>query len=367
MLYHAYELTHAAISPWRAAAQLGRQALSNPMNPAALSFPARATAAGLEMFVNATRRYGKPDFAIEETEIAGETVPISERVVMHKPFCDLLHFKRDHTVAHARNDPKVLIVAPLSGHFATLLRGTVEAMLPEHDVYITDWKDARNVPLAEGPFDLDDYIDYIRDFCRFLAKDGERVAVQAVCQPGVPVLAAAALMAEDGEAVRPASVTLMGSPIDTARNPKQPNDLATENPLSWFEKNVIVTVPWPNPGFLRRVYPGFLQLSGFMQMNLDRHVDAHVQHFRHLVRGDGDSAAAHRAFYDEYLAVMDLDAAFYLQTIERVFQKRLLATGEFMYRGERRVKPEAIRDIAPADGGGREGRHHRARPDRGGA
>lgn len=346
MLYHAYELTHAAISPWRAAAQLGRQALSNPMNPAALSFPARATAAGLEMFVNATRRYGKPDFAIEETEIAGETVPISERVVMHKPFCDLLHFKRDHTVAHARNDPKVLIVAPLSGHFATLLRGTVEAMLPEHDVYITDWKDARNVPLAEGPFDLDDYIDYIREFCRFLAKDGERVAVQAVCQPGVPVLAAAAMMAEDGEAARPASVTLMGSPIDTARNPKQPNDLATENPLSWFEKNVIVTVPWPNPGFLRRVYPGFLQLSGFMQMNLDRHVDAHVQHFRHLVRGDGDSAAAHRAFYDEYLAVMDLDAAFYLQTIERVFQKRLLATGEFMYRGERRVKPEAIRDIA---------------------
>ena len=346
MLYHAYEYTHAAISPWRAAAQMGRRALQNPMNPASWSFPARAAAATLEMFVNATRRYGKPEFGIETTEILGETVDIVERRVLSKPFCDLLHFARDHEVARARNDPKVLIVAPMSGHFATLLRGTVEAMLPEHEVYITDWMDARNVPLAEGRFDLDDYIDYIIEFCRFLAKDGERVAVMGVCQPGVPVLAAAAMMAEDGDPARPASITLMGSPIDTARNPKQPNELATTRPLSWFEKNVIVTVPWPNPGFLRRVYPGFLQLSGFMQMNLDRHVDAHVQHFRHLIRGDGDSAAAHRTFYDEYLAVMDLAAEYYLQTIERVFQKRLLAVGEFVYRDTRLVRPEVIRDIA---------------------
>ncbi|MEO1689205.1 MAG: polyhydroxyalkanoate depolymerase, partial [Pseudomonadota bacterium] len=224
--------------------------------------------------------------------------------------------------------------------------GTVEAMLPEHDVYITDWVDARNVPLTEGRFDLDDYIDYVMEMCRFLAKDGERPAVMAVCQPGVPVLAAAALMAEDEDPARPASVTLMGSPIDTAKNPKQPNDLATSRPLSWFEQNVIVTVPFPNPGFMRRVYPGFLQLSGFMQMNLDRHMDAHVKHFRHLIRGDGDSAAAHRTFYDEYLAVMDLTAEFYLDTIEKVFQRRDLAVGQFEYRNARRVRPEAIRDIA---------------------
>ncbi|MFT7027883.1 MAG: poly(3-hydroxybutyrate) depolymerase [Paracoccaceae bacterium] len=344
-LYHAYELTHAVISPWRAAAQMGRQALKNPMNPLALSFGARTAAAACEMFVSATRRYGKPDFGIGETEIMGESVPILEEVVWSKPFCELLHFKRDATLGAARSDPKLLIVAPMSGHFATLLRGTVEAMLPEHDVYVTDWVDARNVPMAMGRFDLDDYIDYIRDMCRFLAKDGERVSILAVCQPGVPVLAAAAMMAEDNDPARPSSITLMGSPIDTARNPKQPNTLATTKPLSWFEKNVVVTVPWPNPGFMRKVYPGFLQLSGFVSMNLDRHIDAHVNQFRHLVRGDGDSAAAHRTFYDEYNAVMDLTADYYLQTIERVFQKRLLAVGEFIYRGDRLVKPSAITDI----------------------
>ncbi len=346
MLYHAYEYTYAAISPLRAAAQVGSQMLRNPLNPLSYTFPARATAAGLEMFVSASRRYGKPEWGLETTEVAGEIVPITERTVLSKPFGNLVHFRRDHPVAHARNDPKVLVVAPMSGHFATLLRGTVEAMLPEHEVYVTDWQDARNVPVTEGPFDLDDYIDYVTEFCRFLGRDGERVSVMGVCQPGVPVLAAAAMMAEDGDPARPSSVVLMGSPIDTARNPKQPNELATTHPLSWFEQNVVVTVPWPNLGFMRRVYPGFLQLSGFMQMNLDRHVDAHLKHFQHLVRGDGDSAAAHRTFYDEYLAVMDLDADFYLQTIERVFQKRLLAVGEFRYRGDRLVKPQTIRDVA---------------------
>jgi poly(3-hydroxybutyrate) depolymerase len=202
------------------------------------------------------------------------------------------------------------------------------------------------VPLAVGRFDLDDYIDYVRDMCRALSADGERVSVLAVCQPGVPVLAAAAMMAEDDDPARPSSVTLMGSPIDTSRNPKQPNTLATTKPLSWFEKNVVVTVPWPNPGFMRKVYPGFLQLSGFVSMNLERHVDAHVKQFQHLVEGDGDSVEAHHGFYDEYSAVMDLTAEFYLQTIERVFQKRLLAVGEFIYRGERLVAPSAITDIA---------------------
>jgi len=344
LLYHAYELTHAAVSPFRAAAQMGAHALRNPINPMSQTLGFRATAAAFEMFVNATRRYGKPEFGIESVEIAGEAAPIAEEVVYRKPFCDLLHFKRESTLAHARNDPKVLVLAPLSGHFATLLRGTVESMLPEHDVYITDWVDARNVPISKGGFDLDDYIDYIEDFCAFLARDGERPAVMGVCQPGVPALAATAIMSAHDVVHRPASLVLMGSPIDTRISPTEPNVLATSRPLSWFEKNVITQVPFPNPGFMRRVYPGFLQLSGFMSMNLDRHVDAHVKQFRNLVRGDGDSAAAHRSFYDEYLAVMDLSAEFYLQTVEQVFQNHLLPKGEMTHRDER-VDLGAIRDV----------------------
>ncbi|MEO0999629.1 MAG: polyhydroxyalkanoate depolymerase, partial [Pseudomonadota bacterium] len=257
MLYHAYELTHAAISPMRTAARLGHEALSNPFNPFALSYSARATAAAFEMFINATRRYGKPEFGLEETEVSGEMVPVVEEVVEALPFCNLIHFKRDAEVARARSDPPVLIIAPMSGHFATLLRGTVEAMLPEHEVYITDWIDAREVQVTEGNFDLDDYVDYIITFCETLSRRGERPAVLAVCQPGVPMLVAATLMAKRKEAFRPASMVLMGSPIDTSKNPQQPNDLATTRPLSWFERNVIVTVPWPNKGFMRRVYPGF--------------------------------------------------------------------------------------------------------------
>ena len=304
--------------------QMGKQSLENPLNPFAATYPARATAAAFEMFLDATRRYGKPEFGIDETEVMGETVPVVERIAVSKPFGNLVQFYRDHPVVHARNDPKVLIVAPMSGHFATLLRGTVEAMLPEHDVYVTDWTDAREVPLSDGAFDLADYTDYVREFCHFLAEGGERPAVMAVCQPGVPVLVAGSLMAEEGDPARPASMILMGSPIDTRINQTEPNRLAQSRPLSWFEKNVIVLVPWPNQGMMRRVYPGFLQLSGFMQMNLDRHMDAHFEHFHHLVEGDGDSAASHRAFYDEYLAVMDLTAEFYLQTVETVFQKHLI-------------------------------------------
>lgn len=329
----------------RQAAKIGAAMLRDPLNPFAPSLPARTTAAALDMFVSATRRYGKPEFGIEEVEIDGETASVVEEIVVEKPFCNLIHFRRRG--AADRNDPAVLIVAPMSGHFATLLRGTVEAMLPAHEVYVTDWIDARDVPLADGRFGLDDYIDYIGGFCAVLhAVRGERVAVMGVCQPGVPVLAAAALMAEDEEEHRPASIILMGSPIDTTRNPTEPNVLATTKPLSWFEKNVIVTVPWPNMGFMRRVYPGFLQLSGFMSMNLDRHVDAHVQHFQHLIEGDGDSVDSHNAFYDEYLAVMDMTAEFYLETIETVFQNHALPRGRMMYRGERRVKPETITDIA---------------------
>ncbi len=323
---------------------MSTQALRNPINPLSQTIGFRATAAAFEMFVNATRRYGKPEFGIETTEIAGETAEIEEEVVLRKPFCDLLHFKRKSVLAQSRHDPKLLILAPMSGHFATLLRGTVEAMLPEHDVYITDWIDARNVPLSKGRFDLDDYIDYIEDFCEFLAQDGERPAVMGVCQPGVPALAAAALMSAHDAPHRPASLVLMGSPIDSRVSPTEPTILAESRPISWFEKNCVVTVPFPNPGFMRRVYPGFLQLSSFMSMNLDRHVDAHVKQFRNLVRGDGDGAAQHRSFYDEYLAVMDLTAEFYLQTIEVVFQKHDLPKNEMVHRDEI-VDLRAIRDI----------------------
>jgi poly(3-hydroxybutyrate) depolymerase len=220
----------------------------------------------------------------------------------------------------------------------------VRDMLPDHDVYITDWEDAREVPVGLGAFDLDDYTDYLIAMIEHLSRGGERIAVMAVCQPGIPAMAAASLMAMDDNPHRPASLVLMGSPIDTARNPKQPNDLARRRPLNWFENNVVVRVPWPNAGFMRRVYPGFLQLSGFLAMNIDRHVDAHMNQFKNLVRGDGDSAEQHRGFYNEYLAVMDLTAEFYLHTIDRVFQRRLMANGAYHYR-DRPIEPHAIADI----------------------
>jgi poly(3-hydroxybutyrate) depolymerase len=345
MLYHAYEMTHAAITPMRAAARLSREVIRNPLNPMAEHYGSRAVSAALEMFINATRRYGKPEWEIDATEIDGVAAPISIEPVWSRPFCDLLHFQRQGEAAEKRDDPKVLVIAPLSGHYATLLRGTVRSLLPEHEVYITDWIDARDVPLTMGRFDLDDYTDYIIEMCAFLAQGGERPAVLAVCQPGIPALAAATLMAMDGHPSRPSSLTLMGSPIDTARNPKQPNEFAERHPLSWFERNVVVRVPWPNRGFMRRVYPGFLQLSGFMAMNVDRHLDAHVNQFNHLVRGDGESAEGHRRFYDEYLAVMDLTAEFYLQTVDRVFKRRAMAQGTYRYR-DRLIEPAAIEDIA---------------------
>lgn len=345
MLYHAYEMTHAAISPMRTAARVSREVMRNPLNPMAASYGSRAFSAALEMFINATRRYGKPEFGIESVLVDGVETPIEEQVVWEAPFCRAIHFNRRSAAAAARKDPKVLIVAPMSGHYATLLRGTVRDMLPNHEVYITDWTDARDVPLADGEFGLDDYTDYLIEMIEALSDEGERIAVMAVCQPGIPVMAASALMATRKNPKRPASMVLMGSPMDTARNPKQPNELAAKRPLGWFENNVVVMVPWPCRGFMRRVYPGFLQLSGFLAMNIDRHVDAHMHQFQNLVRGDGDSAEQHRAFYDEYLAVMDLTAEFYLDTIERVFQKRLMARGEYRYRNTL-LDTTAIDDIA---------------------
>ncbi|WP_421725170.1 polyhydroxyalkanoate depolymerase [Bauldia sp.] len=339
--YSLYELNHAALSPLRAAADATRLYFKNPLNPLSHTAFGRSVAATAELFERTTRRYAKPEFGITSTVVAGDQVTVNERVVWSRPFCNLLHFSKSASRA-AANQPKLLIVAPISGHYATLLRGTVETMLPDHDVYITDWVDARMVPLSEGNFDLDDYIDYVISMLHFL---GGGAHVMAVCQPSVPVLAAVALMEARGDAHLPATMTLMGGPIDTRINPTAVNTLAHNHDLDWFRHNVIMKVPFPHPGFMRDVYPGFLQISGFLGMNLDRHVEAHQSFFRHLIEGDGDSAEKHRDFYDEYLAVMDLTAEFYLQTVDTVFIKHALPEGTMTHRGEP-VDPGAIRSVA---------------------
>ncbi|MCV9967338.1 polyhydroxyalkanoate depolymerase [Pararhizobium sp. BT-229] len=341
MFYQLYELNHAMMAPWRAAADAMRLAYANPLNPISHTFLGRAAAAGLEVFERTTRRYGKPEFGLPETLIDNIPVSVRERIVWREPFCNLIHFER----AVPKNrpaDPKVLIVAPMSGHYATLLRGTVEALLPQSDIYITDWIDARMVPLTEGTFDLDDYIDYVIQMLHFLGPDTH---VVAVCQPAVPVLAAVALMEANDDPLSPSSMTLMGGPIDTRINPTAVNQLAEDKPITWFRDNVVMPVPFPQPGFMRPVYPGFLQLSGFMSMNLDRHLTATKDFFEHLVKNDGDAAEKHRDFYDEYMAVMDLTAEFYLQTVETVFMRHALPKGEMMHRSQR-VDTTAIRKVA---------------------
>ncbi len=332
MKYHAYELAHALVSPMRLFAKGLRFQIDFPLNPISATPFGKTISAACQVFEDVTRRYGKPDWDINATSVNGRAVPVEIEQALFKPFCELIHFKRQLPVSHHRRDPKVLIVAPMSGHYATLLRGTVNAMLPEHDVYVTDWIDAREVPVFQGRFDLDDFIDYVIEFCEFL---GPHTHVIAVCQPAVPVLAATALMASRDHAAQPASLTLMGGPIDTRRNPTVVNDLAATRPIEWFERNVISSVPWPNAGMLRRVYPGFIQLTGFMTMNLDRHRKAHWELFDNLVKGDCDSVAQHRKFYDEYLAVMDLPAEFYLHTVRTAFQEHALPKGEMRHRGER--------------------------------
>lgn len=339
--YELYELNHASLAPWRAVADVARLTFQNPFNPLYDTPFARSVTAAAELFERSTRRYGKPEFGLAETEVDGKAVAVEEHVVWRRPFCSLLHFRRD--LPRGRDpDPKLLIVAPMSGHYATLLRGTVEAMLPAHEIFITDWTDARMVPLSEGHFDLDDYIDYVIEMLHHI---GEGTHVMAVCQPSVPVLAAVSVMEEDEDPCAPATMTLMGGPIDTRINPTAVNALAENRDIDWFRRNVIMRVPFPHPGFMRPVYPGFLQLSGFMSMNLDRHVTAHHDLFRHLIDGDGDNADKHREFYDEYLAVMDLTAEFYLQTVETVFIRHALPKGEMTYR-DRPVRPESIRNAA---------------------
>jgi poly(3-hydroxybutyrate) depolymerase len=339
--YHAYEAVHMMVSPARAMSDAMQLAFKNPANPLTYTPFGRSVAASCELFERSTRRYGKPAFGLDTTTMNGVKVAVEERVVWQRPFCNLIYFDRQ-VGARRKPQPKVLLVAPMSGHYATLLRGTVETMLPEHEVYITDWIDARLVPLAAGSFDLDDYIDYV---IAMLQKLGPDTHVMAVCQPSVPVLAAIARMEAEGDPASPRSMTLMGGPIDTRRSPTAVNQLAMERGTDWFRRNCITRVPFPHLGAFREVYPGFMQLSGFMAMNFDRHLTAHYDMYKHLIEGDGDSAEKHRDFYDEYLAVMDLTAEFYLQTVDTVFVKHALPKGEMMHRGNP-VDLKAIRGVA---------------------
>lgn len=333
-LYNLHEMHYAAIAPLNMLAGASKALHRNPFSPLAYTGYGRSVAAAAEVIERMTNRYGKPEFGITHTKMNGKHVTVTEEVVEKRPFCRLLHFRKDTK----ENQPKLLLVAPMSGHHATLLRGTVEALLPFTDIYITDWLDAREVPMFEGAFHLEDYIQYTIDFIRKLGPD---VHLMAVCQPSVPVLIAASIMNENKDPKAPRSMTLIGGPIDTRVNPTKVNLAATQKPLSWFENNVITRVPFNYPGFMRRVYPGFLQLTGFMTLNLERHITAHKELYNHLVQGDGDGASAHRKFYDEYLSVADLPAEFYIECIDQVFQRHLLPRGEFVFKGQK-VKPETI-------------------------
>lgn len=338
-LYPFYDLSHVALTPIRLGAQFVRDTFTNPLNPLSNSEAGRTVAASADMAFRLTRRFDQPSFGLRTTTIDGKKHTVREHDIMDLPFCRLKHFEVKG-VKGPRT--KVLVGAPLSGHFATLLRNTVEALLPHHDVYITDWKNARNVPLSRGYFDLDDCIDYYMQFIREL---GPEVNIVAVCQPTVPIFVAATLLNQYEPKHAPASMVLIGGPIDTRVNPTEVNKLAKTHDLKWFEQKAISIVPPWYGGALRQVYPGFLQLTGFMSMNLDRHIDSYFNYFMHLVKGDGESAKKHREFYNEYLAVMDIPAEFYLQTVERVFQQHLIPKRQYVWRGKL-ADPTAIKHTA---------------------
>jgi poly(3-hydroxybutyrate) depolymerase len=338
MLYHAFDMQKNWLAGASALATAGAQVMQHPANPLGYFGGSPMFASALEVFAHAAAPRGKPGFELYDTVVNGETVRVAEAIEARKPFGQLKHFKHKGT----KDAPKLLIVAPMSGHYATLLRGTVERMLPGHDVWITDWRDARNVPLEAGRFDLDDYVDYLISWLEHI---GPGAHVLAVCQPSVPSLAAAAVMAANGHKCRPRTLTMMGGPIDTRKAPTAVNDHAMTRPHAWFQENVIATVPAYYPGAGRRVYPGFLQLAGFMSMNLGNHMMSHWEMFKHLVDGDGESADKTKEFYDEYRAVCDMTAEFYLQTVDMVFQRHLLPKGEMTHRGQT-VDIGAIEDIA---------------------
>ena len=342
MLYDAYEVQRSFLAGASKLAGLGAGWLSNPANPWGYSSMGPLVAASLEVFAHAAAPRGKPEFGITETKVGRKTVGVDEDIVLRKPFGQLKYFRK----VNAESGRPVLIVAPMSGHYATLLRGTVERLLPGNDVYITDWRDAKLVPLSEGSFDLDDYIDYLIEFLETIGEErGERAHMLAVCQPAVPAYAATALMNAARNRWRPKTLTMMGGPIDTRKAPTVVNTTATERPLGWFQKNAIATVPLYYPGAGRKVYPGFLQLAGFMTMNLGSHLVSHFEMFKHLVDGDEESATATQKFYDEYRSVADMTAEFYLQTVDAVFQRHLLPKGELKHRGKK-VDPGAIKDTA---------------------
>ena len=342
MLYDAYEMQRSLLAGASKLAGLGAGWLNNPSNPWGYSSMGPVVAASLEVFAHASAPRGKPEFGIVETRVGRKIVAVDEDIVLRKPFGQLKYFRK----VDAESGRPLLIVAPMSGHYATLLRGTVERMLPDNDVYITDWRDAKCVPLKDGSFDLDDYVDYLIEFLEVIGeRTGERPHLLAVCQPAVPAFAATALMGATNNRWRPKTLTMMGGPIDTRQAPTAVNTLATQRPHAWFQQNVIATVPMIYPGAGRKVYPGFLQLAGFMTMNLGSHLISHWEMFKHLVVGDEEGADATRKFYDEYRSVCDMTAEFYLQTVDAVFQRQLLPKGELKHRGAR-VDPAAIRDTA---------------------
>jgi len=343
VLYHLHELQRRFLNPLSVWAQATSELFSSPYSPLSYTPLSRRLSAGYDLLHRVGKHYEKPEFGLKSTRIGEADVPVVEEVQIEKPFCRLLHFKRVFPAKSKRPaDPKVLIIAPLSGHHSTLLRDTVRALLPDQDVWITDWTDARLVPITAGPFHLDDYVDYVIEFVRALGPD---VHLISVCQPTVPVLAAVSLMASRNDPKLPKSMTMMGGPIDTRKSPTQVNALAKRKNFEWFENNVIFKVPSAYPGYLRKVYPGFLQHAGFVAMNPDRHLNSHWDYYLDLVKGDLDDVEGHRAFYDEYNAVLDLPAEYYLDTIKIVFQEHRLPNGTWKVRGEL-VKPEDIKTVA---------------------
>lgn len=354
MLYQIYETQRSLMEPFADFAQAASKLYSNPLSPFGQNPFAQRVSASYDLLYRLGKDYEKPVFGIQSVDVAqGEQVVIQEVVEIDKPFCELRRFKRfsddPATLARIKAQPAVLIVAPLSGHYATLLRDTVRTMLKDHKVYITDWKNARIVPVSEGAFHLDDYVNYVQEFIRHLQGAYGSCHVVSVCQPTVPVLAAVSLMASRGETT-PLSMTMMGGPIDARKSPTAVNNLAMNKSYEWFENNVIYRVPQNFPGAGRRVYPGFLQHTGFVAMNPDRHASSHYDYFKDLIKGDDASAEAHRKFYDEYNAVLDMDADYYLETIRKVFQEFALVNGTWEVRGEdggmELVRPQDIKGTA---------------------